>query len=49
MKLQYTMKFEWDEAKNAINIGKHGVDFETAALIFDGPVLTFEDTRHDYG
>lgn len=43
------MKYEWDEAKNAINIEKHGVDFETAALIFDGPVLTFEDIRHDYG
>lgn len=43
------MKFEWDEAKNASNIEKHGVRFEDAQAIFDGPVLTFEDTRHDYG
>ncbi len=23
------MKFEWDEDKNAINIGSHDIDFET--------------------
>jgi uncharacterized protein len=43
------MKIEWDEAKNASNIEKHGVSFTMAALIFDGPVLTFEDDRRDYG
>ncbi len=41
--------YEWDGAKNAANIAKHGVDFQTAVLIFDGPVLTAEDSRFDYG
>jgi uncharacterized DUF497 family protein len=41
--------YEWDEAKNAANITKHGVGFDLAARIFDGPVLTLRDTRHDYG
>jgi uncharacterized DUF497 family protein len=41
--------YEWDEAKNAANIAKHGVSFELARRIFDGPVLTLRDTRQDYG
>jgi uncharacterized protein len=32
------MIFEWDENKNRINKVKHGVDFETAALVFDDPL-----------
>ena len=43
------MAFEWDEAKNRANTSKHGVDFETARRIFDGPVLTRRDRRRDYG
>lgn len=31
------MKFEWDEDKNVSNMAKHGVSFETAALVFDDP------------
>lgn len=30
-------RFEWDEAKNASNLKKHGVDFDTAKLMFDDP------------
>lgn len=41
--------FEWDEAKNAANIAKHGVGFARARRIFDGPVLTLLDARRDYG
>ncbi len=41
--------FEWDDAKNAANIAKHGVAFELACRIFDGPVLTVADSRTDYG
>ena len=41
--------FEWDDAKNAANIAKHGVSFSTAVRIFDGPVLTAVDDRFDYG
>lgn len=31
------MKFEWDEEKNAINVRKHGISFETAAYVFTDP------------
>lgn len=43
------MRFEWDEDKNRRNIARHGVAFEDARRIFDGPVLTWIDDRHDYG
>ena len=29
------MRFEWDEFKNQANIIKHGIDFETARLVFE--------------
>lgn len=29
------MTFEWDEEKNQINIMRHGIDFETAMLVFN--------------
>src|SRR5689334_22432137 len=41
--------FEWDSAKQALNLKKHGVDFEDAIGIWEGPVLEWPDTRHDYG
>jgi uncharacterized DUF497 family protein len=40
------MRFEWDEAKNQANRKKHGLDFADAALVFEGPTLTFEDQQH---
>jgi uncharacterized DUF497 family protein len=43
------MRFEWDEAKNRLNIEKHGVSFEQAALIFDGFTVDRIDSRFDYG
>ena len=34
------MRFEWDSKKNRINQAKHnGLDFETAARVFDDPNL----------
>jgi uncharacterized DUF497 family protein len=33
------MIFEWDENKNRINKAKHGVDFESAATVFNDPLL----------
>lgn len=42
------MEFEWDQAKNRSNIRKHGIGFELAQRIFDGPVLTRLDNRRDY-
>jgi uncharacterized DUF497 family protein len=42
--------FEWDEAKNAENYAKHGVDFETARLVFRDPfAIERLDDREDYG
>ncbi|MEM8936773.1 MAG: BrnT family toxin [Pseudomonadota bacterium] len=43
------MNFEWDDAKNAANLKKHGIGFEEAALIFLDVVLTRIDDRKDYG
>jgi uncharacterized DUF497 family protein len=31
-----TVEFEWDEAKRESNLAKHGIDFNTALLLFDG-------------
>lgn len=43
------MIYDWDEAKNEINIAKHGIDFNDAKDIFEHPVLTWLDNREDYG
>lgn len=43
------MRFEWDHEKNKRNIESHGIRFEDAQKIFDGPVLTKIDDRQDYG
>ena len=43
------MEFEWDEAKRQAILASRGIDLLYAALIFDGPVLTKQDTREDYG
>jgi uncharacterized protein len=37
------LEFEWDENKNRANLVKHGIDFNDAILVFDGPFLTEED------
>lgn len=41
--------FEFDPKKNRSNLEKHGVDFPTAARIWDGFVVEREDDRRDYG
>jgi uncharacterized protein len=44
------MQFEWDSVKAALNLEKHGIGFELAALIFlDDGRLTAIDDRFDYG
>jgi uncharacterized DUF497 family protein len=41
------MLFEWDVAKEVINIEKHGVDFESAkAAFFDTQRITTVDDGH---
>ena len=38
------MRVEWDKAKNRSNLKKHGIDFETAVLVFEDPhQLSFQD------
>jgi uncharacterized DUF497 family protein len=43
------MEFEWDYDKDRVNRKKHGISFDEAKHIFDGPVLTRIDDREDYG
>ena len=31
------MRVEWNQTKNETNKTKHGIDFETAQLVFDDP------------
>ena len=40
-------EFEWDDAKNAENLRKHGITFEQAKAIFLDPLaITIEDPNH---
>ena len=42
--------FVWDEEKNQNNIRKHGISFETAALVFNDDLrLEFPDVEHSKG
>ncbi len=43
------MRFTWDPAKNAANVRRHGIAFQDAARIFDGPTVERTDDRYDYG
>lgn len=44
------MKFEWDPAKAAANLAKHGITFETAARAFEDELsATFPDPDHSIG
>ena len=41
------MKFEWNPAKAANNIKKHGVSFDEAITVFKDPLaFIFDDTTH---
>ena len=43
------MRYEWDKAKRAENIAKHGVDFAEAKDFDWDAALAARDTRRDYG
>jgi len=43
------MEFEWDEAKRLANLDKHGIDFIDVPEVFDGDIVTVEDSRYSYG
>jgi uncharacterized DUF497 family protein len=39
--------FEWDAAKAAANVGKHGISFEEGASVFSDPnYVLVRDARH---
>jgi uncharacterized DUF497 family protein len=43
------MEFEWDPPKHERNLHERGIGFDEAALIFDGEMIVWADTRADYG
>ncbi len=43
------MIYEWDEAKRASDLFKHGVDFEDVRSFDWDSAWLQEDCRHDYG
>lgn len=43
------MQYSWDEKKNRRNLELHGIAFEDAVPIFDGPTVERVDNRFDYG
>ena len=43
------MDYEWDPAKAAANLAKHGVSFESAEAFDWKAALVEEDKRHHYG
>jgi uncharacterized DUF497 family protein len=43
------MEFEWDPSKHESNLRTRGIGFDEAALIFEGEVIEWPDTRADYG
>ena len=42
------MSYAWDPRKNPRNIAHHGVAFEDAVKIFEGPTLERVDDRFEY-
>jgi uncharacterized DUF497 family protein len=42
------MNYVWDRRKGRSNLTRHGVAFEDAIRIFDGPTLENVDDRFDY-
>jgi len=43
------MRYSWDEEKNRRNLALHGIAFEDAKRIFEGPTVERVDDRFDYG
>ena len=43
------MRFTLDPGKNAANVRRHGIAFQDAARVFDGPTVERTDDRFDYG
>ena len=43
------MRYTWDEQKNHRNRKLHGIAFEDALRIFEGPTVETPDDRFNYG
>lgn len=43
------MNCVWDPQKIRANLARHGIAFEDASKIFEGPTLERVDDRLDYG
>ena len=42
-----TLRFEWDENKNRIDLAKHKISFEEAQTVFyDEEALVIDDPEH---
>ena len=43
------MRITFDPAKRAHTLAERGLDFEDAAIVFEGVTVEVEDTRRNYG
>lgn len=43
------MRVTFDPAKRAKTLAERGLDFEDAAIVFQGTTVEVEDTRRNYG
>jgi uncharacterized DUF497 family protein len=43
------MRVTFDPAKRAKTVAERGLDFEDAAIVFQGTTVEVEDTRRNYG
>jgi len=43
------MRFTWRPEKNRSNVRRHGIAFQDAIRIFEGPTVERVDDRFDYG
>lgn len=43
------MQYTWDPKKNTENVRRHGIAFQDAQRIFDGPTVERHDDRFEYG
>lgn len=43
------MCITFDPHKRSVTLAERGLDFQDAAVVFEGPTVEFEDTRKDYG
>ncbi len=43
------MRIEYDPAKRSTTLRDRGLDMADASNVFNGPTITIEDDRRDYG